>query len=244
MTIEVDNREGNMPMLSSNVGSLVSENPARARVLEKLGLDYCCGGNVPLAQACAQHGLDPFTVTSMLEGADMVGIMHAATDIRAMSMAELCADIVQTHHEWLRAELPRLEMLLGKCMKHAPGWPWLEKFQAEFDRLQIELATHLDREEKVLFPAITRMELVNAAPGRDWSNVLGLLEMLEQEHSEAGSALARMRELSSGYTAPEGACNTMRAMLASMLELERDMHRHVHKENNVLFQKVREAAEN
>ncbi len=32
----------------STVGQLVVERPARSRVFEKFGIDYCCGGKKPL----------------------------------------------------------------------------------------------------------------------------------------------------------------------------------------------------
>ena len=61
------------------------------------------------------------------------------------------------------------------------------------------------------------------------------IRVMEHEHDDAGAALARMRELTSGFTAPADACNTFRAALDGLAELERDMHQHVHKENNILF---------
>jgi regulator of cell morphogenesis and NO signaling len=56
-----------------------------------------------------------------------------------------------------------------------------------------------------------------------------------QEHEDAGDAMKRMRELTNNYTAPMDACNTYRALFDALRELELDMHRHVHKENSILF---------
>jgi regulator of cell morphogenesis and NO signaling len=58
---------------------------------------------------------------------------------------------------------------------------------------------------------------------------------MEHEHDGAGSALERLRELTDGYIPPSWACNTYRALLDALAHLERDMHRHIHKENSVLF---------
>jgi regulator of cell morphogenesis and NO signaling len=58
---------------------------------------------------------------------------------------------------------------------------------------------------------------------------------MEQEHDLAGNALARIRQLTRNYQVPEDACNTFRTVLSSLEELEHDMHRHVHKENQILF---------
>ena len=51
----------------------------------------------------------------------------------------------------------------------------------------------------------------------------------------AGEALVEMRRLTSDYTAPEDACNTFKVLYFELAEMERDLHRHIHLENNILF---------
>ena len=53
---------------------------------------------------------------------------------------------------------------------------------------------------------------------------------------------ASFRAASSDFTVPEGGCNTFRAMLDGLEELEADLHRHIHKENNVLFPRASQLA--
>ena len=50
--------------------------------------------------------------------------------------------------------------------------------------------------------------------------------------------LARLRELTGGYTPPADGCVSYRLLYAGLAELEADTHLHVHKENNVLFPMV------
>jgi regulator of cell morphogenesis and NO signaling len=59
-----------------------------------------------------------------------------------------------------------------------------------------------------------------------------------REHEHAGDALARIRVLTDGYSVPPDACNTYRALFDALEQLERDLHEHVHKENNILFPKA------
>jgi regulator of cell morphogenesis and NO signaling len=61
---------------------------------------------------------------------------------------------------------------------------------------------------------------------------------MESEHDDSGHSLERLHELSSGLTPPPDACNTFRAMLDGVRELELDLHQHIHKENNILFPKA------
>jgi len=58
---------------------------------------------------------------------------------------------------------------------------------------------------------------------------------MEYEHESAGRALAQMRHLTLDYYIPEEACNTYRALFAALIELEADLHQHIHLENNILF---------
>jgi iron-sulfur cluster repair protein YtfE (RIC family) len=104
-----------MPAVSTatTVGELVVDDPARARVFEQLGLDYCCGGKRPLAEACRERGLDPDTVAAMLNAAEASGV-RTGEDWSQATLAELCDHIVEAHHGFLRRELPRLSTLLEK----------------------------------------------------------------------------------------------------------------------------------
>ena len=67
--------------------------------------------------------------------------------------------------------------------------------------------------------------------------------MMEHEHDNAGRALGRIRELTSDYEPPTDACNTFRALYAQLAELERDLHTHIHLENNILFPRAAELEE-
>ena len=58
------------------------------------------------------------------------------------------------------------------------------------------------------------------------------------EHDDAGSALGRIRELTSNFQAPPYACSTYIAMLDGLKALEADLHTHIHLENNILFPRV------
>lgn len=115
-----------------SVASLVLERPSRARALERLGLDYCCGGKRSLAEACAERGLDLTLVVETLE-AMPEGESTEDTDWSRAPLGELCDHIVTAHHERLRRELPRLATLLDKVVgAHAAERPELEELRSAF----------------------------------------------------------------------------------------------------------------
>lgn len=228
--------------MESTVGQLVTERPNRSRVFQALGIDFCCGGKKPLAQACLEKGLDPQTVRRLLE-ADLDG--PAAVDGKDWSKAtltDLSQHIEQTHHVYLKRELPRLRMMVRKVAAvHGGHSPWLLELQNTFEGFANEMEQHTMKEEQVLFPMIRGLEGGPAAQnGRYAGGLLGPIHVMEAEHEEAGAALEKMRKISNDFVPPMEACNTFRATLAGLEELEAETHRHIHKENSILFPRAAE----
>jgi regulator of cell morphogenesis and NO signaling len=223
------------------VGQLVVERPARARVFERLGIDYCCGGTIPLAEACQKKGLPLDNVLRELDRAEAV----VGPSTRAWgdaTMTELADHIEATHHAYLKEELPRLEFFLNKmARRHGPTQPHIVELRDVFVAFKAELERHMAKEEQILFPLCRQLDAGDPARFGCGGSVQGPISVMVREHDDAGHALERMRTLTNGYHAPEDACNTYRAVFYSLGELEADMHQHVHKENNILFPRAEEA---
>jgi len=209
---------------SRTVAELVLEQPSRARVLEELGIDYCCGGRTPFAEACAARGLAVDDAVAALEGG--AELPTSERDWTTAPLAELCDHIVSQHHDRLREELPRLDGLLEKVVRaHGEERPSVIELRDTFTALRSDLEQHLAAEEEQLFPLVRAGGPYDAEQMRE----------LEHDHEWAGSALGRMRELTDGYDLEQAMCNTHRATLDGLRELELDLHQHIHEENNVLF---------
>ena len=43
---------------TNSIGQIVTENPQRSKIFEKLEIDYCCGGKRTLSDVCQEKGLD------------------------------------------------------------------------------------------------------------------------------------------------------------------------------------------
>lgn len=219
----------------TTVGELVRAVPARSRIFENLGIDYCCGGKKPLAEVCRTKGLDPATVVAMLAALDGASD-SSPVNPNTMTLAALCDHIEQVHHDYLREELPRLDFMTRKVAAvHGDHEPRLHEIRRVFESFQAEMVAHTKEEEEQVFPAIRRLE--SAAGGRNQAaaSLKGDFTKLESEHDRAGAALARFKELTDNYAPPDWACNTFRALYDGLAQLEKNTHQHVHKENNVLF---------
>ncbi len=215
------------------LADLVTQDPGRARVLERLGLDYCCGGTRTLGQACAEADLNFPDVMDALGQAPS----QPAGDWESMSLRELTQHLVQTHHAYLWEEMPRLSALVAKVAGvHGERHPELAQIATTYEELRADLEPHLLKEERILFPAIVQLE----AGEQPFPPPSHPIRVMMAEHDAAGELLARLRELTGGYVPPADGCGSYQAMMAGLEELEHDTHVHIHKENNILFPKVLE----
>ncbi len=222
--------------LQSTVGQWVAQHPQLSRLFESLKIDYCCGGGVALEDACRGRNLDPEQVLRQMEEAAQTPVPEDAGDWTNASLAALCDNIEQTHHAYLKTELPRLGAIVDKVAQvHGANHSELREVQTTFVALRNELEPHMFKEERILFPAIRQLEQASSQPAFPFGTVANPIRMMEFEHDHAGDALDRMRVLTHEYQPPAEACNTYRAMLEGLRELEQNMHIHVHKENNILF---------
>lgn len=210
------------------LAQLVAANPARAIVLDRIGLDFCCHGQRSLSEACASAGLDPGDVAAALD--------TVSDDIPAGwsggGRAELASYVESTHHSYLHSELGSLEPLARKVRSvHSGRHPELEEIAPLVAEIASDLLPHLTAEETEVFPAIASL-----APGTAGDRRLAeRIEGLRAEHAELGEKLARLRRLSGGYTTPDDGCASYRSLYGRLAHLEADTHIHVHLENNVLF---------
>lgn len=231
------------------IRDIALEYPQTTRVFEDFKIDYCCGGRKLLSEACQTAGLDTNIVWQMIENAIEGMQENEETDFpENKKPEELINFIVQTHHVFTNNEIKRLTPLMEKvCSKHGSQHKELFDVQKLFVSLCQELTPHMKKEEMVLFPfikvlaAVVSTNLPVAEP--HFKTVQNPVRMMMTEHDSAGDLLRQMRESSSDYALPEGACPSYKALYFGLEELEKDLHRHIHLENNVLFPQAIELEE-
>jgi regulator of cell morphogenesis and NO signaling len=226
----------------TTVRDIASEHPSSVRIFEKAGVDYCCGGARSLHSVCESQNLDYDELLARLEAASAEA--HSGTpgdqDWNCASLAELTKHIVERHHAYVREEAPRLEALIHRvCLRHGDTRPELASVKASFEELSAEMSSHMLKEEQVLFPYIERMESAaqvgKKAPPAFFGTVKNPVRAMMNEHDAAGELMKKIRLLTGNYTPPENACPTFRSTLSGLEEFERDLHQHIHLENNILF---------
>jgi regulator of cell morphogenesis and NO signaling len=226
------------------VGEIAIGMPQATRVFEKLKIDYCCGGDQPLTEACANAGVDVKTLLQRLEECGQVAAETSAPlDFQNASLTELITYILDKHHVYTKQEMIRLEELMLKVIgAHGTNHPELKGIGDLFRRACSDLTPHMFKEEQVLFPHIVAMERARThktpAPLALFGSVKNPVRMMMAEHDTVGEILREVRGLSSDYEVPADGCISYRTLYGALEEFERDLHQHIHLENNVLFPKA------
>lgn len=226
------------------LGQIAAKDLRKAQVFKKYGLDFCCGGKKTVKEACAEKGLDVTRVEHELQQADKIPASRPLP-YNDWSLDFLVDYIVNTHHSYVKKNLPDIKAYAEKVMKvHGPQHPELVKVYQLVENVYDELTTHLAKEEKVLFPYIKELVIAKESPSAHFGTVQNPINMMEMEHELVGKNLEQIRMMTNNYTLPEDACASYSLLFRMLDEFEEDLHLHIHLENNILFPKAIELENN
>ena len=225
------------------VRDLAIEVPQSTRIFERLKIDYCCGGDKSLGQACASAGVDVEDVMKTLAEVTRSTAQEDRIDFQNVSLTELIEHIVHTHHFFTKSELDRLQLLADKVLAaHGGNHPELVHLGELLTRLSADLKPHMFKEELILFPYIMAMTAAadqnSAVPFPPFGTVNNPIRMMMKEHDTAGEILRELRSLTSDYKVPADACASYQTLYQALENFETDLHQHIHLENNILFPKA------
>lgn len=225
------------------VRDVALELPKSTRLFEKLKIDYCCGGDQPLADACKLAGIDFKTLNRMLADISVSSQDSPDIDTQNVTATDLIGHIVGKHHVFTKEELVRLEPLAEKIVNaHGANHPELLAIRDLLRQLCNDLRPHMFKEEQVLFPFIVGLDQAceqnRPAAFAPFGTINNPIRMMLAEHDTAGDLLREMRKLSSDYSVPTDACISFKMFYEALVAFEQDLHQHIHLENNLLFPKA------
>ncbi len=217
----------------ATIGEMVAEDYRAAAVFSKYGIDFCCKGNRSLEQVCDKKNVDVQTLKNELS--NIGGSGDNQIDFKSWPL-DLMADYIEkTHHRYIEENTPVIQKFLDKLSRvHGERHPELHQIKSLFDESARDLAAHLKKEELILFPFVRNM-----VAGKDQRPHFGTVEnpvaMMKEEHEAEGERFAKIAELSDNYTTPADGCTTYRVAFSMLEAFEKDLHKHIHLENNILF---------
>ena len=221
------------------VAQMAISHPSALSVFEKYNIDYCCGGHRTLDDACFRKGLDPAVIRK-----EISQLTSAEYTLRPDKWtSSLLVDyIIQNHHIYVTEAIPEIKFLLDKvCDAHGNDSLELLRIREDFIDLAEELTSHMKKEEFVLFPAIKRLEAQETGHALSGA-IQSPISAMEHEHTIAGDLIKHIRTLSNQYTPPDFACPTYRITYQRLQEFDNDLMRHIHLENNILFERMKKKA--
>lgn len=223
-----------------HIGEYVAEDFRTAAVFSKHKIDFCCRGNRSLTEVCEHNNIELDTISQ-----DLSRVLNSQTDqsIDYRSWpSDLLADYIQKkHHRYVLERTPVLRQYLEKlCKVHGKRYPELLKINELFVDSTDELTRHMKDEESILFPYIREMmEAKTSGDGKPATDKFGSvespIETMLHEHDAEGVRFREIARLTNDYTPPADACNTHKVTFKMLDEFEKDLHLHIHLENNILF---------
>ncbi|WP_142784871.1 iron-sulfur cluster repair di-iron protein [Changchengzhania lutea] len=225
--------------LEKQIGQFVADDFRTAAVFSKYGIDFCCKGDRTVKEVCNKNEIE---VNTLLD--ELHNVLNSKTDqsidYKSWPLDLLVEYIEKKHHRYVEEKIPVLRQFLNKlCSVHGERHPELFKINELFTASAGELAAHMKKEELVLFPVIKKMVNAKLENGAIQSPQFGTVEnpiaMMMQEHDNEGERFRQIAELSNNYNPPADGCNTYQVTYAMLDEFEKDLHLHIHLENNILF---------
>jgi regulator of cell morphogenesis and NO signaling len=221
------------------VAELAISQPGALAIFTKYNIDYCCGGHRSIEDACRRIGLDPEKIIAEI----LQSSQGASADTirpESWSSALLIDYIIGNHHSYVRNAIPEVQAFMDKvCEAHGSDCRELLEIRENFIDLSDELISHMEKEELVVFPWIKNLEAEKSEDQRQLSRLQGPIGAMEHEHVIAGDLVKAIRSLSGNYTPPDFACPTFKIAYKKLQEFENDLMRHIHLENNILFERMK-----
>jgi len=230
-----------MVQKENTIGEVVANNFQTAKIFEDFGLDFCCGGKKTIHDACKEKGINPDAVIKNLTNTERANGTTAHFDTWELDF--LVDYIVTNHHSYVLNEITTIDHHLQKIVpKHGEKHEELYHVYTLFEELKEELLVHMQKEEKMLFPYIKKMVLAqkNALgfPHPPFGTVTSPVAVMEHEHEQAGNLMHEINKVTKSYETPDGACTTFKVLYQELEDFEKDLHVHIHLENNILFPKA------
>jgi len=225
----------------NTIAEVVAMNFHTAKVFEDFGLDFCCGGKKTIQDACREKGINPDIILSSLANIETTN--GSAAHFDKWELDFLIDYIVTNHHSYVLREITTIEHHLQKvASKHGENHPEIYKVETLFNSLREELMVHMQKEEKMLFPYIKKLVIAQKNslefPQPPFGSAAGPVAVMENEHDNAGRVMHEINRITNSFNPPEDACTTFRTLYSEMAEFEKDLHVHIHLENNILFPKA------
>lgn len=226
----------------TNIGQLLVQDYSYHKVFEHYGIDFFCSGNRSIEEAAKELDMEADKIISDLDAVNQNDLKNGI-DYSTWALDDLADYIEKSHHKFTEDLITKLKPLLETLVvAYGDKQTYLLELQRVFLASAGELASHMKKEELVLFPYIRKMV---KAKNKDvkidvphFITVISPVNLMIHEHDDQKEWLRQIRELTNNYTLPEDPCDTFTTVYKHLKAFDKDMQKHLHLENNLLFPKA------
>lgn len=224
------------------IGQFVADDFRTAAVFSNYGIDFCCKGDRTVEEVCKKNNIEVEELLGKLLEIQ-ISNNQQSIDYKSWPLDLLAEYIEKKHHRYVEEKTPVLRQFLDKlCKVHGQRHPELLEITTLFIGCAKEMASHMKKEELILFPFIKRMVKAQMEGTKiespQFTTVENPIALMKHDHELEGDRFRKIVELTNNYTPPADACNTYKVTFAMLDEFEKDLHLHIHLENNILFPKA------
>jgi regulator of cell morphogenesis and NO signaling len=229
---------------SNSVMNMVQNDYRIADVFKKWGINYCCGGDLPLKDVCEVKQLNESQVRADIEKAIKKIHISNTLEFDEWPIDFLIDYILFVHHAYLKKTLPSLKVnVVSYISSHKKKYPYLIPVQEAFEDLADAITEHMVEEEEIIFPYLK--QIYNTYKRKETYGHLfvrtlrkPLRKVIESDHFTIMSLLSHLRNITNNYTFSSDACTNHQVLYHKLHELDLDMVQHKFLENEILFPKV------
>ncbi len=226
----------------TTIGELVAADYRKAAVFSKFGLDFCCGGKKSLKDACNEKGINEKEVEIALAEVENQ-VTNTQHDFNSWELDFLTDYIINVHHKYVKENVTMLFEYSDKVAnRHGSNHPEVIRIAQLYKLIAADFKSHMEKEEKMLFPYIKQLVATKNENGSIENSAFGNIEnpinMMMVEHESVGEYMEEIHTISNNFTPPADACSSYQVLYSKLDEFEKDLHQHIHLENNILFPKA------
>lgn len=227
---------------NTTIGEIVANDFRTAAIFSKYNIDFCCKGHRTLQEVCKKRDIEEYLLIEELDRAQN-NSANQSFDYKSWPLDLLTDYIEKTHHRYIEEKTPVLRRFLNKlCSVHGKAHPELFEINTIFNDSASDLTAHIKKEEQNLFPFIKKIKVAQTKglflEMPHFGTIENQVVLMKEEHETEGQRFKKIATLTNNYTPPADACNTYKVTFAMLEEFERDLRKHIHMENNILFPKA------
>lgn len=226
----------------TTIAEIVADDFKTAAIFTKYHIDFCCKGYRTIEEVCKKRDIDENILIRHIEDAGK-SYIDEDLDYKNWPVDKITDYITETHHRYVNEKSPViLQYLLKLCGVHGAVHPELHEIHTIFSKSVLDLNAHMKREELIIFPFIKEMKIAyNTGTDLETPPFLSIenpITILKEDHITEAERFKRITSLSNNFTPPIDSCNTYKVAFAMLEEFNKDLKKHIHMENNILFPKA------